>query len=95
VRSPCRTNIIAFMSTDIAVADLLSFHHPRDDRSSSGTYRKSRRDSQRRVPLEATSCVVQECFGGVKTLLRGVPHYSQAIFDRIGNRTCCTSSLVS
>jgi hypothetical protein len=41
------------------------------------------------------SCLIQEFFGSVATLLRGVPRYPHAILYRIGNRACCARSLVS
>ena len=71
------------------VSDLLSFHHPRHECTSSGANRKGRRNSQRQVPLEATSCVVQELFGGIATLLRSVSNHSHTILNRVGNRASC------
>jgi hypothetical protein len=47
------------------------------------------------MPLEALSRVVQEFFGRVPALLRGIPDHSNSIFDRIGNRAGCARSLVS
>jgi hypothetical protein len=47
------------------------------------------------VSLEATSCLIQEFFAGIATLLRDMPHDSHAILYRIGNRACCARSLVS
>jgi hypothetical protein len=42
------------------------------------------------VSLDALSCVIQDFFGSVATLLCGTPHYSHAILYRIGNRTGCS-----
>jgi hypothetical protein len=47
------------------------------------------------MSLEATSCVIQELFGSVTTVLRGMSHYPHAILYRIGNRAGCARSLVS
>jgi hypothetical protein len=47
------------------------------------------------VPLKTMSCLVQEFFAGIATLLRGMPYGSYAILYRIGNGACCASSLVS
>jgi hypothetical protein len=76
-------------------SDLPSFHHPSDECSCGGAYRKRRRNSERKVSLEAASCLIQEFFASIATLLCGMPHYSHAILYRIGNRACCARGLVS
>jgi hypothetical protein len=47
------------------------------------------------VSLEAMSCIIQEFFASIATLLRGMPHCSHAILYRTGNRLCRARSLVS
>jgi hypothetical protein len=51
------------------------------------------------VLLEALSCVVQEFFGGIATLLGSTFRHLHAVIDRIGNRTltreaCCADSAI-
>jgi hypothetical protein len=75
--------------------DLSSFHQQSDEQPRRGACRKRRRNSERKVPLHAMSCLIQEFFGSIATLLRGTPQDSYAILYRIGNRACCTRSLVS
>jgi hypothetical protein len=75
--------------------DLPSFHHPADQCSGGDSYRKSRRNSQQGMPLEALSCVIQEFFGCIAALFCGTPYYSYAILYGVGNRTARARSLVS
>jgi hypothetical protein len=47
------------------------------------------------VPLDALSCVIQEFLRSITALFGGTPYYSDAILDRVGNRTGCPSGLFS
>jgi hypothetical protein len=76
-------------------SNLPSFHHPSDECSCAGAYRKRRRNSERKMPLEAMGCLIQEFFASVATLLHGMLYDSHSILYRIGNRACCARSLVS
>jgi hypothetical protein len=86
---------ISVKKTPARDSDLPSFHHPSDECSCAGAYRKRRRNSERKVPLEATSRLIQEFFSSVTTVLRGMPDYSHAILYCVGNRACCARCLVS
>jgi hypothetical protein len=46
------------------------------------------------VPLQALGCFIQEFFRYVAAVLRGVPHYSHAILNRIGDRAGGARGLV-
>jgi hypothetical protein len=47
------------------------------------------------MSVETMSCLIQELFARIATLLRGMPYGPYAILYRIGNRACCARSLVS
>jgi hypothetical protein len=47
------------------------------------------------MPVETMSCLIQELFAGIATLLRGMPHSSYAIVYRTGNRVSGARSLLS
>jgi hypothetical protein len=85
----------AFRWTPVSVSDLPSFHHPSNQCSRGDAYRKRRRKRQHRVTLDALSCVIQEFLGSIAALFCGTPHYSHAIFYRIGDSAGCTRSPVS
>jgi hypothetical protein len=74
---------------------LTSLHDPSDERPCRCAYGKRRRNRERKVPLKAMSCLIQELFARIAALLRGMPYGSYAILDRIGNRARCAGSLVS
>jgi hypothetical protein len=76
-------------------SDLSSLYEPPEERPCRGAYGKRRRNSERKVPLKAMGCLIQEFFARFAALLRGMPHSSYAILYRIGNRACRARSLVS
>jgi hypothetical protein len=75
--------------------DLSSSRDPYDERPCRCAQGKRRRNSERKMPLEAMSRLIQEFFPSIATLLRSMLHGSYAILYRIGNRACCARSLVS
>jgi hypothetical protein len=85
----------AFRLRPLSGSDLSSFHHPANQCSRGDAYRKRRRKRQHRVTLDALSCVIQEFLGSIAALFCGTPHYSHAIFYRIGDSAGCTRSPVS
>jgi hypothetical protein len=81
--------------TPASVSDLTSFHDPSHERPCRGAQGKRRGNSERKVPLKAMSCLIQEFFARIAALLRGMPHGSYAILYRVGDGACCARSLVS
>jgi hypothetical protein len=76
-------------------ADLSSLYEPSQECPCRGAYGKRSRNGERKVPLKTMSCLIQEFFPGIATLLRGMPHGSYAALHRFGNRARCARSLVS
>jgi hypothetical protein len=64
-------------------------HRPADKSPGSDACREGRCDSQRQMLMEPMGCVIQEFVSSIAALLDGAPHYSQSIFNRIGDSTSC------
>jgi hypothetical protein len=69
-------------------SNLSSLHKPSEERPGRDAYGKRRRNSERKMPLEAIRCLIQEFFPRIATLFRGMPHGSYPILHRIGDRAC-------
>ena len=80
--------------TSVGGSYLSSPYDPSEERPCRGAYGKRRRDSERQMPLNTMSCMIQDVFAGIEALLRSVPNSPYAILYRIGNRACCARGLV-
>jgi hypothetical protein len=70
-------------------------HEPSNERPRCDARGKRRHDRESKMPVETVSCLIQEFFARIATLLRGMPHDSHSILDSIGNGSRCARSLVS
>ena len=96
---PSRLPVSLLLDSQISVRKktpiLSSSRDPSHERPRRCAQGKRRRNSKRKMPLEAMGCLIQEFFPSIATLLRSMLYGPYAIPYRIGNRACCVRSLVS